>query len=375
MSVSAEDASAAPASSSPAANAHRAPVRRLLTAVIVLVGFGWWLWGSGPRPSLPASAVHASVASVPLLAVAGRSRARRWRLVYEANNETVRRAVLLLPAWYGTRDDPPLPLIISPHGRGTSAQATCRLWGNLPAVGRFAVVCPAGQGTHLGLFSWGAPAQIGDLARMASIVERNLPWVHIARQRIYAVGGSMGGQEVLLLLAHHPRFLRGVIAFDPVASLARQWAELPLLPCNRHCRRQWDSPLGIHVRQLLTTEVGGTPSEKPHAYAARSPLTYAAAIAHSDVPLELWWSLSDRVIRHQQTQQSGPLFRRILHLNPTAPVEAFVGDWIHSHEQHATTRLPFALAQLGLLPRRYLHRPSRLQTHHFIPRATLALGS
>ena len=99
---------------------------------------------------------------------------------------------------------------------------------------------------------------------------------------------------------------------------------------------------------------------------------FAGQIGDSGVPLELWWSTSNLVVRNQATQQSGPFFTLLRRLDPAAPVEAFVGSWIHSHEQRSTGRLPFALAQFGLLPAGYLLRPPALHEHHFIPRRLFA---
>ncbi len=127
------------------------------------------------------------------------------RIGYVAHDGSVRRAYVILPRWYGPGDDPPIPLIISPHGRGIRALANASLWGNLPAVGRFAVVCPEGQGRRLTLFAWGDPGDIADLARMPTIVANALPFLHIDRHRVYAFGSSMGGQETLLLLVARPR--------------------------------------------------------------------------------------------------------------------------------------------------------------------------
>ena len=136
---------------------------------------------------------------------------------YRAHDGVLRRAWLLLPADY---DGARLPLVISPHGRGTSARANERLWGDLPGLGGFAVVNPAGEGRRLGEFSWGDPGQIADLARMPAIVRAH--GVNVDPHRIYAIGGSMGGQETLLLLARHPRLLAGAAAFDPSTDMARR---------------------------------------------------------------------------------------------------------------------------------------------------------
>jgi pimeloyl-ACP methyl ester carboxylesterase len=54
---------------------------------------------------------------------------------------------------------------------------------------------------------------------MPKLVRGQLPWLRILRHRIYAFGGSMGGQETLLLVARHPRLLAGAAAFDHAAGL------------------------------------------------------------------------------------------------------------------------------------------------------------
>lgn len=291
-----------------------------------------------------------SVQADPLYRPAG---VRTLSLLYRAHNGAMRYAYVVLPGWYGHEDDPHLPLVISPHGRGVSAKSDCRSWAALPAIGRFAVICPAGEGSHLQLDSWGAPGQIADLSRMPLVIHERLPWLHIEQHHVYAVGGSMGGEEVLLMVGRYPHLLAGAIAFDSVANLSRQYYDLPRLRCDSACLHKWKQPVGIGLQGLMREEVGGTPATNPKGYALRSPLQYARQIAFSGVPLELWWSRSDLIVPEQRLRQSGALFGRILSLNPNAPVEGFYGDWRHSYEERATSRLPFALAQMGLLPPSY----------------------
>lgn len=273
------------------------------------------------------------------------------RIHYVAHNGRRTAAYVALPGWYSPAVDPPLPLIISPHGRGLDGLANTRLWGRLPADGGFAVVSPDGQGRRLSRYSWGAAGQIDDLARMPEILRRALPWLRIDRSRVFAFGGSMGGQETLLLVARYPRVLAGAAAFDAVTDLALQYRALPSLPCNRRCRRQWGMPLGAFVQRLARLEIGGSPQRVPTTYALRSPMTYARRIAFSCVPLQLWWSVSDRIVR-DQLQQSGRLYWELRRLNPNAPVHAFAGFWIHTSVMHWRTKLPLALGAFGLLPLR-----------------------
>jgi pimeloyl-ACP methyl ester carboxylesterase len=278
-----------------------------------------------------------------------RAKVKIVRIHYRAHNGAARGAYVIMPSWYRPGADPPLPLVISPHGRGVSAHANTALWGVLPARGSFLVVSPDGEGRKLPLYSWGSFGQIDDLARMPTIIHLTLPWVHVDHRRIYAVGGSMGGQEALLLLARHHRLLAGVAAFDAVTDFARQYRSFPRIACGSACRKIWNGPVGVSLQSLAREEIGGSPQARPAAYAERSPVTYVRAIATSCVPLELWWSVHDRVVLDQRAQ-SGALYKQILSLNPDAPVEAYIGYWNHSAEMHAKTRLPAALSDFGLLP-------------------------
>ena len=252
---------------------------------------------------------------------------------YRAHDGVLRRAWLLLPADY---DGARLPLVISPHGRGTSARANERLWGDLPGLGGFAVVNPAGEGRRLGEFSWGDPGQIADLARMPAIVRAH--GVNVDPRRIYAVGGSMGGQETLLLLAHHPHLLAGAAAFDAGTDMARRYWDFAGLPGGRT------------LQLLARREIGGTPLTDPAAYAVRSPDTFAREIALSGVPLLLYWSTRDRVIS-DQVDETGALVAQIRGWNPTAPVQVIRGRWRHTAEMRWSARLPGALVHFGLLRR------------------------
>jgi len=281
----------------------------------------------------------------------GFSKLVRTKLIhYRAHNGQIRSAILLLPRWYTKRDNPPLPLIISPHGRGVSARSNALNWGGLPAAGMFAVINPAGQGRRLSRHSWGFHGQVTDLARMPGIVRQALPWVRIDRKRIYAFGSSMGGQETLLLAARYPYLLAGAAAFDSVTDFRLQYWNFALLKCSARCRRIRERPLGVELRALAREEVGGSPLASPAAYIRRSPLFYARRIARSCVPLQLWWSLYDRVVV-EPTRQSGRLYERIFDLNRTAPVEAYIGFWRHSAEMNPHGQLPLALARFDLLPR------------------------
>lgn len=275
---------------------------------------------------------------------------RVWTIRYRAHDGLLRPAYVLLPRWYGPSDDPPLPLIISPHGRGLKAIENAELWAALPALGPFAVVNPDGQGRLLELYSWGDPGEIDDLARMPRVVTRALPWLRVDPRRIYAFGGSMGGQETLLLVARHPHLLAGAAAFDAPTNMALRYRDFRLLRDGKQLQR------------LARVEIGGTPWGDAGAYRLRSPLDFARRIAFSGVPLQLWWSRRDRVVV-DQPHPMGRLFADIERLNPTAPVREFVGYWAHTAEMRARTQLPIALGLFDLLPPADAHYGGRAHPH------------
>jgi dipeptidyl aminopeptidase/acylaminoacyl peptidase len=262
---------------------------------------------------------------------------RVWPVRYRSNTGAGRRAYIILP-----RDvrpghaREPLPLVVSPHGRGVKPLDNVKLWGNLPALGRFAVLCPEGQGRKLVLYSWGWRGQIRDLARAREIAVETLPWLHIDRRRFFAVGGSMGGQETLLLVARYGKRLAGAAAFDSATDLAKRFRDFRVL----------DN--GAALRRLATIEVGGTPAQNPNGYKLRSPINYAKQIAASGCKLQIWWSTADQIVI-DQAHQSKLMYERIIAAHPKAPVQKVVGKWRHTAEMRATTQLPRAIEWLGLL--------------------------
>lgn len=265
-----------------------------------------------------------------------RALVRAVRIGYTASTGARRVAYVVLPRWYIPGKQPPIPLVISPHGRGISARINLRFWGGLPALGPFVVVAPEGQGRRLTRYSWGWRGQIDDLARMPDIVERSLPWLRIDRSRVYAIGSSMGGQETLMLVARYPGLLHGAAALDSATDMAARYRAFPQL---RN---------GARLQRLARIEIGATPDQATRAYADRSPISFARQIAFSGVPLHMWWSLRDRIVTGQNNE-SGRLYREILRLNPRAPLTKYVGTWAHSREMHPLTRLPLVLVRFGLI--------------------------
>ena len=261
---------------------------------------------------------------------------KQWTIRYRAHNGMRRPALVCVPREFGPgRPTPRLPLVIAPHGRNVLAQTNAKMWGNLPARGGFAVVCPGGMGRRLPLHSWGYRGQIADLARMPEVVTDALPWLRVDRSRIYAVGGSMGGQETLLLLGQFPDLLAGAVAIDSVTNFFRRYADFAL------------SPRTIVQQALARIEVGGTPRTNAVGYVLRSPTHWLRQVARSGVPLSMWWSIADQVVQ-DQIHQSAHFFRELRELRPRGRVESTTGFWSHS-EGFASVQLPGAARWLGLL--------------------------
>jgi pimeloyl-ACP methyl ester carboxylesterase len=273
-----------------------------------------------------------------------------WKIRYISSTGVARPAFVILPASYGPgHDNPALPLVISPHGRGGNGLVNAGYWGNLPAVGGFAVVNPDGMGLHTARYSFAYRGQIDDLAKMPEFVTRALPWLRIDRKRIYVLGSSMGGLETLMLVARHPHLLAGAAAMDSVANLTLRYRQMPDMPCNKRCVDKLGKKAGILLQAMLVREVGSKPAKNPRAWAARSPIANAKAIAFSGVPLQIWWSRKDRIVTNQASQ-SGALFEALRRINPHAPISEYVGSWAHSTEMRYTALLPVALAGFGLMP-------------------------
>ena len=242
-------------------------------------------------------------------------RTRMQAFEYTTHTGSKRRVVVLSPKHPGSE---PLPLVLALHGRGGDPAHTCGPWGDLPGYAQVIVICPQGQGNVLERYSWGAPGQIDDLARMPALVEGALPGLHVDRHRVYAVGASMGGMEALLLVARHPDLLRSAVAIDPVTDLAARYYAL----------RSSDSGLVADAR--MRREIGGSPDLVPAAYQERSPSDLVDEIARSDTALAIWWSSCDREVPDQATVQAGRFASELGRANPRRPVWQREGVWAHS---------------------------------------------
>jgi hypothetical protein len=148
----------------------------------------------------------------------------------------------------------------------------------------------------------------------------------------------MGGQETLLLVGRHPDLLAGAVAFDSVTDFFRRYSDFALLGRK-----------GRMLQALARIEVGGTPTTKPLEYRVRGPQHWLDEIAHSAVPLQIWWSDADKIVTGQENQ-SGRFFSDLQALQPRGRLEKVTGSWSHTAESYRRLQLPGAVRWLGLLP-------------------------
>ena len=193
------------------------------------------------------------------------------------------------------------------------------------------------MGRRLPLHSWGWEGQIDDLARMPSILRAARPWLRVDPSRVYAVGGSMGGQETLLLVGRRPQLLAGAVAFDSVTDFFRRYADFAALGRK-----------GTMLQGLARVEVGGTPASNPRATVCAAPSTGPPDRAIGSPAADL--VERRRRDRHGSGEPIRPLLQTLRELDPRAPLERVTGSWSHTAESYRRLQLPGAARWLGLVP-------------------------
>ena len=243
---------------------------------------------------------------------------------YKTHDGYRRAAYVVLPDWYGPGNNPPLPLIISPHGRGVSAEENVDRWGNLPTLGSVRSRESGGTGPQVQALLLGLRrSDRGPRPDAADPSAARFRGCESNRRASTRSARAWAARRRLLLAARHPRLLAGAAAFDPVTDMARRYRDFARLPCNRGCLRKWGDPLGFGLRKLARDEIGGTRAAlrarmraaarsptraRSRARECRSSSGGAGPTASSDRP-----------------DQSVPLARKLRRLNPDAPLHTVVG--------------------------------------------------
>ena len=156
-------------------------------------------YGPPTRQLRPGCTVLGSAPTIGVRTASGAVRV--WTVRYRAHNGLARLVHAALPDDVGLSNNPPYRSSFlhtgRPHGAGEPA-----FRGDLRRRGRFAVISPDGHGRFLPLHS-GAGGQIHDLANMQYVAKATPPWLRVKPHAVFGLGGSMGGQETLLLVARH----------------------------------------------------------------------------------------------------------------------------------------------------------------------------
>jgi len=261
----------------------------------------------------------------------------RWVAVHFRGPEGVRDTVVVgLPGWYGPTDHPRLPLVISPHSRGITPWQQARRWGDLPGRFRLIVLDPGLHGRRIPRRSWAWPPDIAEMADLPAVVRHHVPYLRYDRNRVYAAGDSMGGQETLMLVARRPDLFAAAVAADPVTNFLRRWYEFPL------SGESWGE------QAAATREVGATPRRAPWLYVRRSPLFFARTFAFSRVPIELWWNPRDTVVIREGPAQAGSFYDAVKRLNPRAQISVrldhVMHGWVFKYDHELPQIVRFLLA-------------------------------
>ena len=167
----------------------------------------------------------------------------------------------------------PVPLVVGLHtwsgdiGRYSNykpvlAEARRRGWAFVGPNFRGSNDTPAGCGSDLA---------VQDIVDAVGYAKSR---VRIDSRRVYIIGGSGGGHMTLLMLGRHPEVFAAGAAFCPITDLARWHADSRL----KHPGRD------PAYADMMEAACGGTPAERPEAYAARSPLTWLEAARDAGVP-------------------------------------------------------------------------------------------
>lgn len=223
----------------------------------------------------------------------------------------------------------PLPLLLGPHAITWTADQDYhggleglmrkyhRGYYGLPEKYQILIAIPHGHHHREDLCSLAGPEQIADMAHLVDALVNH--GYKVDRQRVYACGLSMGGQEALVVAGKHPDQIAAIVAFNPVVDLAAWHEELATSGIPEI--REHDTA------RRIANEVGGTPSGAPEEYAKRSATNYVRGL--SKVPTMIFWSEQDLIVPRQLSHHTYPLYRRVKELDVTSPFAEYNHTQIH----------------------------------------------
>lgn len=181
-----------------------------------------------------------------LLLIASGSAAEPQDIAFTAKlDRSEQRYVELLPDAYDATQ--PCDAVIALHGHGSDrwqfikdARGECRGVRDVAAERGLILVSPDYRATT----SWMGPQAEADVVQMIDELKRR----H-AIDRVFLVGGSMGGASALIFAALHPDLIAGVCSLNGTANML-----------------EYDQ-----FQEAISASYGGTKTESPQEYKKRSP--------------------------------------------------------------------------------------------------------
>ena len=133
---------------------------------------------------------------------------------------------------------------------------------------------------YRGKTSWMNPAAASDLSQLIDLLR-----VQLAVERVFLIGGSMGGSSALAFAALHCEKLDGLIALCPAPDIGafHAWS------------RTRGNPVSQELADAIEASYGGTPQAVPHLFEQRSSLRHPGTnlplvVVHGDqdalIPVE-----------------------------------------------------------------------------------------
>lgn len=128
------------------------------------------------------------------------------------------------------------------------------------------------------------PDQLEDVQTALNFVRDRADEYEIERDRLGLVGWSAGAHLAMLAGFRTDTAVQSIVDYYGPVDLAAGYSDPPV-------------PDPIDVKQVLAAFIGGTPTERPEAYAQASPITYAkSAEANSLPPVLLLYGGRDHIV-------------------------------------------------------------------------------
>ena len=127
------------------------------------------------------------------------------------------------------------PLIISPHPfswsnfENHSHGAPDLLypfkgWSGIPDKYKVVIALPLGHGRYFEKVSLAWEAQLGDIAKIPSVLDELN--IGVKKEKIYICGLSMGGMETLVAVALYPGLFKAGFSFNAVIDLVKWYKDI-----------------------------------------------------------------------------------------------------------------------------------------------------